>query len=205
MVLEKRPRGILAFFEELEFFPYDADHWKTNMPSRRRKNQPYGSSKAITEKISETTATTKMKISDVLAHHPTPVVVCFAFQENQQHSSRLRRKLVQLCGRHSIVCIALSPTTSHCDQQTLDFLDATGFHYHLQTRVLNTVLGITHVPCLVVVSIATGQKISSWPEELALEWNDDETVVRRWTSGQSGLSCTQKIVAASLFPSCTIL
>jgi hypothetical protein len=50
------------------------------------------------------------------------------------------------------------------------------------------------------------RKISSSHEELGLEWNDPEFVLKRWSQGRSALTCSQEVLASVLFPtSCAIL
>jgi hypothetical protein len=57
------------------------------------------------------------------------------------------------------------------------------------------------------VSVYRNQrKISSTHEELGLEWNEPETVLKRWSQGRSALSCSQAVLASVLFPSsCAVL
>ena len=118
-----------------------------------------------------------------------------------------------------IMGVAINLPTQDSDGQllpsTCDFLGSTGLiaariagdHYSIAWQhVFKPHVQSHGCPYLMVIDATQGTCFTSGHEELALEWNDPQTVQRRWRQGESGLDCLQQALATVLFPSsCSIL
>lgn len=147
------------------------------------------------------------------------ILVLFCFDPGQPYSCTVRNRLLSLygcalrgngadsCGARDssarVRCVAVS--TRHRSPEASDFLRNTGFVAVPWTAQLAS-LGVVppHTPSLAVYR---GQKkVSCSHEELGLEWNSADRVLRRWRDGLSSLSCPQRALAGVVFPaSCAVL
>jgi hypothetical protein len=198
MLTRKTPRltGLLRLIssqstEDLRCFDYEP-HVLTdsqNMLKNRRRSRlgspPIHSQTASFEALA--------------THHR--YVCFFVIQGNasnfySQHCLFLRQRLSQ--GFHDVmktflVCLG--------DDAAADFFcHGTGFCHLPETPLVRSLLNISQVPCVIIVNSTTGEKMSQ-DAMLAMEWNDAHRVINSWQRGQSGLTCTQKMMAVATFQS----
>jgi hypothetical protein len=149
------------------------------------------------------------------------LLVLFCFDPGQRYSSSVRDRLVLLCEGSARIsgagssgssaeessarlrCVAIS--AHHRTPEAADFLRNTGFTAVPWSSQLAT-LGIVppHTPSLAVY--LNHKKVSCSHEELGLEWNSTDDVIRCWRTGQSSLSCSQQVLANAIFPTtCAVL
>jgi hypothetical protein len=212
-------KGLLAFLDDsADFFPYDADEWKTKLtakaPKSRRSRRRAAAEEPTTETLLVPPGET-IAFSTVLAAEQPQVILLFFYDPEQSHSVRVRNRIVQLLAspttRPLLMCCAISLGHTWANSRR-EFLQATGM---LDIGVasplaLSSVFGPrvrSHgLPHLMLVSPTNGRSFGQAHEDLALEWNDPTDVLRRWVNGESGLSRWQQVRREVLFPSfCTIL
>ncbi|GAX17653.1 hypothetical protein FisN_10Lh353 [Fistulifera solaris] len=202
-------KGVLAFLPDtLQYFPYRADAWeKDPFPSlaatRFRRVTRHNLEAGI---VYTETAETNRWIS-------TCTSVAVFLVDPRQPSSRhfiplFVRRLVQRY--NTTVRGILVIMTDDLDESLLDYLEHSGLAWTYLSACspfLTQVLSWTSCPALAVCASATGRKVSSAAEEMALEWHpssDPDPVVTAWSSGQSALSWRQQTAAAFLAPSCIV-
>ena len=84
---------------------------------------------------------------------------------------------------------AVYPPPTTTTTTTTTFLSST------TTATTLALLNVAKVPSVVVIDTSTGRVVSR-DAILAIEKNDSHTVINRWQSGRSGLSCVQQFCAA---------
>jgi hypothetical protein len=204
-----RRKGVLAFLPDtLQYFPYRADAWeKDPFPSlsatryRRAKRQHLEDGIVYTETVETNrwvAACTSVAVFLVDPRQPSSrhFIPLFARRLVQRSNTTVRGILVIM--------------TDDLDENLLDYLEHSGLAWTYLSAcspVLTQVLSWTSCPALAVCASATGRKVSSAAEEMALEWHpssDPDPVVTAWSSGQSALSWRQQTAAAFLAPSCIV-